>query len=92
MKKRAEEQVIQAVLDMKEKDRIAKETTANMYKMNAELKIVKQELKAQEAVEAARRDAEVCVEISYFSTSLILSIFDYHIIFVCVNFYEGGSN
>ena len=41
MKKRAEEQAIQAVLDMKEKDRIAKETTANMYKMNAELKIVK---------------------------------------------------
>ena len=61
MKKRAEDQMIQAALDLQEKDRIAKETTANMYKMNAELKIIKQELKAQEAVEAARRDAEVCV-------------------------------
>merc|ERR1711991_1162083 len=44
-----------------EKERIAAETTANMYRMNEELKVIKQELKEQEAAEAARREAEVAV-------------------------------
>ena len=61
MRKRAEDQMVQAAIEMEEKDKVAKETTANMYKMNAELKVIKQELKAQEAVEAAHRDAQVCM-------------------------------
>lgn len=80
MKKRAEDQVIQAALDLQEKDRIAKETTANMYKMNAELKVIKQELKAQEAIEAARRDAEVCERYHFcLNFSSILDVFCFSI-------------
>lgn len=61
MKKRAEEDVIKATLSYQEKQRHAEETTANMYAMNAQLKIVKQELRQQEEAENARRDAEVQV-------------------------------
>jgi len=61
MRRRAEEQVIEAAKEMEEKERIAAETTANMYRMNEELKVIKQELKEQEAAEAARREAEVAV-------------------------------
>lgn len=61
MRKRAEEQLVEAARDLEEKEKLAKETTANMYRMNEELKVIKLELKEQEAAEAARRDAEVAV-------------------------------
>jgi len=61
MKRRADEDVIAAAEAYEEKQKLAAETTANMYAMNAQLKIVKQELKQQEALENARRDAEVQV-------------------------------
>ena len=99
MRKRAEDQMVQAAIEMEEKDKVAKETTANMYKMNAELKVIKQELKAQEAVEAAHRDAQVCVRwirVCLFVCSCVNDVFFslnfcLHL-FIRMQYYLGCSN
>ena len=63
-----------------EKEKLAKETTANMYAMNAQLKIIKQELKEQEALEQARRDAEVQVIEERLFVCVRMSIPTHHIL------------